>query len=153
MSEVRIVDWNDKYHQHFIDISVEWLETYVSVEPEDLKILYDPQKSVFDAGGQIFFALVDGQVVGTVAMIKEDRDTFELAKLAVRPKYKGQGIGELLMRKCIAFAKESLAKTIILYTNHKLIPAIHLYEKIGFSKVSFSNNKYLESDMKMQLQL
>lgn len=153
MSEVQIVAWSDQYHQHFIDISIEWLETYVSVEPADLNILYNPHKNVLDAGGQIFFALADGQVVGTAAMMKEGSDTFELAKLAVRPKYKGQGIGEQLIRKCIAFAQENSAKTIILYTNHKLIPAIHLYEKIGFSKVSLSNNKYIESDMKMRLQL
>ncbi len=48
MGEVQIVDWSDKYHQNFIDISVEWLEKYVSVEPEDLKILHNPHKSVLD---------------------------------------------------------------------------------------------------------
>lgn len=33
MSETKIIGWADKYHQAFIDLSVEWLEKYVSVEP------------------------------------------------------------------------------------------------------------------------
>lgn len=153
MDNVEIVRWDDKYHQSFIDLSVEWLEEYVSVEPADLEILKNPHEKVLDNGGEIFFALADGKAVGTVAMINAGGGVFELAKLAVSPEYKGRKIGKLLMQHAISFAEEKNAGRIILYTNHKLVPAIRLYEKMGFVHTELSNNKYIESDMKMQLEL
>ena len=152
MNEIKIVEWADNYHQAFIDLSVEWLERYVSVEPADLEILYHPYESILNDGGEIFFALIDGDIAGTVAMIKNG-SAFELAKLAVTEKHKGKKIGNLLMERCITFAKEKCAEKIILYTNHKLIPAICLYKKYGFCEVDIGNNKYIESDMKMELKL
>ena len=152
MNDVKIVMWEDKYHQAFVDLSIEWLEKYVSVEPADLEILHHPYESVLNDGGEIFFAIVADAVVGTVAMIKSG-NVFELAKLAVTEKHKGKKIGNRLMERCIAYAKENGADKIILYTNHKLVPAIYLYKKYGFCEVEIGNNKYIESDMKMELKL
>ncbi len=153
MDEIKIIEWDDKYSKDFVSLSIEWLEKYVSVEPSDLEILYHPHAVILDKEGNIFFAKRADRVIGTVAMIKFDADTFELAKLAVTEEFKGLKIGEMLMKKCIQFAKENDAKKIILYTNHKLIPAIGLYKKYGFKEVVLKHNKYLESDMKMELVL
>lgn len=152
MSETKIIGWADKYHQAFIDLSVEWLEKYVSVEPTDLEILHHPYESVLNNGGEIFFALIDDEVVGTVAMIRI-YNGFELAKLAVTERHKGKKIGNLLMQRCITFAKEKGVDKVILYTNHKLVPAICLYKKFGFCEVDIGCNKYIESDMKMELKI
>ena len=153
MDEVKIIEWEDKYSQDFISLSVEWLEKYVFVEPGDLEIINHPHEAVLNNGGNIFFAKYGDRVIGTVAMIKYDDDTFELAKLAVTEAFKGMKIGNQFMERCLLFAKEKSAKKIILYTNHKLTPAIGLYNKYGFKEVALENNKYLESDIKMVLQL
>ena len=153
MLNAKIIRWDDQYHQNFIDLSIEWLEKYVSVEPADLEILHHPHESILDKGGEIFFALLDGKTVGTVAMIPCRDRSLELAKLAVSPHYQGMKLGSRLMEQCISFAKEKGAEKIILYTNHKLLSAIALYHKFGFSNVDLSDNKYLESDMKMELNL
>lgn len=152
MPKVEIVGWDEKYHQAFIDLSKEWLEKYVSVEPADLEILYHPQREVLSSDGEIFFALINQEVVGTVAMIKQE-STFELAKLAVAPRYKGLKIGEQLMQRCIDYAREKQVDTIILFTNRTLLPAISLYRKLGFEEIPLKSNKYLEADMKMELRL
>jgi ribosomal protein S18 acetylase RimI-like enzyme len=151
MKTIRIVEWDEKYHSNFINLSIEWLEKYVSVEDEDLKILNDPHGQILDNGGNIFFAVSDTDIVGTVAIIKIDENAYELAKLAVTEQFKGYKIGNRLMDACIHYAKEKNACKIILYTNHKLIPAIHLYEKYSFREVPLGKNKYLESDMKMEM--
>lgn len=153
MQEIRIIEWEYKYNKNFVSLSIEWLEKYVSVEPLDLEILNHPHAAILDKGGNIFFAKYKDRAVGTVAMIKVDADTFELAKLAVTEEFKGQKIGNKLMEKCIQFAKENDAKSTILYTNHKLISAIGLYKKYGFKEVDLKHNKYLESDIKMELVL
>lgn len=153
MDDIKIVEWENRYSNDFVSLSMEWLEKYVSVEPSDLEILNNPYYAVLDNGGMIFFAKYTDNVVGTVSMIRADTDIFELAKLAVTERYKGLKIGNQLMERCIQFAKEKGAKKIILYTNHKLTPAIGLYKKYDFVEVPIEHSKYLESDIKMELVL
>ena len=100
----------------------------------------------------IWFALLDNTPIGTVTMIKSN-DSYEVAKLAVTEKYKKLGIGKRLMKVAIEFARENSTKKIYLFTNHNLIPAINLYKKCGFVQIPLIDNKYIESDMKMELYL
>ena len=149
--EVKVIGWHDKYAQDFINLSVEWLEKYVRVEPADEEILYHPHESILNDGGMIFFANYNGANVGTISMINMGNNVYELAKLAVTESCKGHHISDALMESAISFAKEKGAERIILFTNSKLIPAIHLYHKFGFVDVPLVDNEYEESDMKMEL--
>ena len=142
MVAIKIIEWEDKYAEQFKRLSLEWLEKYVSVEPADLEIINNPHRSILDNGGMIFFALCDGLIVGTVAMIRQKDGSFELAKLAVTEGYK---------EKSLEFASQRKAITVFLYTNRRLLPAINLYEKFGFKEVPVAQNKYIEADMKMEL--
>ncbi|MFR3687572.1 MAG: GNAT family N-acetyltransferase [Enterococcus sp.] len=151
MMDVQIIEWEDKYAEQFKRLSLEWLEKYVSVEPADLEIINNPHKSILEKGGMIFFALCDGLIVGTVAMIRQNDGSFELAKLAVTEGYKGLKLGNLLMEKSLEFASQRKATTVFLYTNRRLLPAINLYEKFGFKEIPIAQNKYIEADMKMEL--
>lgn len=153
MKEVKIVEYEEKYHSDLRRLSYEWLEKYVSVEPEDEKILNNPKEVILDKGGFIFFAKYNDELVGTVSLIKVDENTFELAKLAVTEKYQGLKIGKLLMEKCLHVAKQKNAKKVILFTNHILTSAIELYKKFDFKEIPIVNNKYIESDLKMELKL
>jgi len=153
MKKIEMVEYEEKYHDDFKKISYEWLKKYVSVEPEDEKILNNPKTVVLDKGGFIFFAKYGEEVIGTVSLIKVDEYTYELAKLAVTEKYQGLKIGKMLMEKCLNVANQKNIKKIILYTNHILISAIALYRKYDFKEITLVNNKYIESDLKMELKL
>ena len=153
MKQVKIIEFEEQYHENYKRLSYEWLEKYISVEPEDEKILNDPWGVVLNNGGYIFFAKHDKEIVGTVSLLKIDNETFELAKLAVTERYKGMKIGHALMAKCMEFARRDNAKKLILYTNKKLVPAIELYKKFGFKELRIVDNKYLEADMKMKIDI
>lgn len=153
VKEIKIVEYEEKYHSDLKRLSYEWLEKYVSVEPEDEKILNNPKEVILDKGGFIFFAKYNEEVVGTVSLIKVDENVFELAKLAVTEKYQGLKIGKMLMEKSLYVAKQNNAKKVILFTNHILISAIELYRKFGFKEVPIVKNKYIESDLKMELKI
>lgn len=153
MEKVGIISYEDRYHNDFKKLSYEWLEKYVFVEPEDERILNDPKEVILDEGGYIFLAKTDDKIVGTVALIKVDNDTFELAKLAVTEEYKGLKIGTKLMMKCLDVAKKENYKKIILYTNHNLEEAMALYKKFKFKEISIEENKYMGSDIKMELNI
>lgn len=150
---IELIEFEEKYHDDFKRLSYEWLEKYVLVEAEDEKILNNPKEVILDSGGYIFLAKFDDEIVGTVSLIKVDDVTYELAKLAVTQKYQGLGIGRMLMEHCVKIAMKENTKKIILYTNHKLISAIELYRKFKFTEVQLTNNKYMESDLKMELYL
>ncbi len=109
---MEILNYEDKYHKNFKDLSYEWLEKYVSVEPEDEKILNNPREIILDRGGYIYLAKYKDEIVGTISLIKIDTTSFELAKLAVTENYKSLGIGSHLMEKVITTAKKSGAKKL-----------------------------------------
>ncbi|MEM1215048.1 MAG: GNAT family N-acetyltransferase, partial [Bacteroidota bacterium] len=90
---------------------------------------------ILDQGGYIFIALFEGEPLGAVAMIRMEDDTYELAKMGVRPAGQGKGIGFLLGQAVIEKAKVLGAKRLYLETNSRLQPAIRLYEKLGFNRL------------------
>jgi ribosomal protein S18 acetylase RimI-like enzyme len=91
--------------------------------------------------------------VGTVALINE-KEGYELSKMAVSPQYQGLKIGQKLMDKCIQFSKDQGWEKILLYSNRSLIPAIQLYRKVGFEEVPLEKDVYYErADIKMVLRL
>jgi ribosomal protein S18 acetylase RimI-like enzyme len=57
------------------------------------------------------------------------------------------------METTINAGKELGAQQIILYTNHLLTAALHLYKKYGFEQVQAETTKYIEADIKMVLNL
>ncbi len=149
MAEFTIIPWQEQYHQNLIDLSVEWLEAYDLLEPADFILLNDPHGQALDVGGAIFFAQMDGVIVGTASMVPMGEGVFEMAKLCVTERARRHGIGEALVRRCIDFGREAGAGSIVLYSNQKLRPALHLYRKVGFRDVTHENSKYEVSDVKM----
>ena len=150
---IEIIPFESKYAQHFYDLNIEWLKKYFYVEPHDAEVLGNPQSYIIDNGGFIFFAKLNDIIVGTVALINEKED-FELSKMAVSPQYQGQKIGQQLMDYCIRFSKKQGWDKIMLYSNRSLVPAIKMYKKVGFKEVALEEDVFYErADIKMILDL
>lgn len=151
---IKIIPYDEKYASEFKELNVAWLEKYFFVEPHDEEVLGDPQKYIIAPGGQIFFAKVEEEVVGTLALMKVSEGIYELTKMAVTPKFQGQKIGQKLLEFSIDFAKEQQWKELILYSNRKLQNAIYLYRKFGFEEIPIEeNNPYARGDIKMKLKI
>jgi ribosomal protein S18 acetylase RimI-like enzyme len=131
-------------------LNIEWLEKYFKVEPKDELVLSDPQGQIIEKGGMIFYARYQYDIIGTVSLLKIDETTFELSKMAVTDGVQGLGVGKKMMLHCLAFAGEKGIKKLILYSNRKLLPAIHLYEKFGFVEVPLEHGVYDRADIKME---
>ena len=153
IENVEIIAYQPKYANHFYKLNVEWLEKYFYVEPYDEKVLSNPQKYVLDTGGFIFFAKYNNEIIGVVSLINQ-KTFFELSKMAVTAGYQGLKIGQKLMDFCIQFAKNQQWKSITLYSQKKLVPAINLYKKTGFKEIELEKESHYErSDIKMLLLL
>jgi GNAT superfamily N-acetyltransferase len=152
-NKIEFTTYNDTYKDDLKRLTLEWLEKYVSVEPEDEKFMDNPTTYVLDKGGFIYLAKYNDEVVGTVSLYKLADNKYELAKLAVTEKYKGLKLGRQLMQFAIDKCKEIDASKIILYTTKRLEAAYNLYLQLGFVEIHEENQKYIESDTKMELDL
>ena len=149
---IAIVEFKKKYSEQFFMLNKAWIEESWHLEDSDKKDLLNPDKIVQN-GGQVFFALEDQIAIGTVAMIKSSDDRFELAKMTVQDDFRGKGIANMLMDKCLKFAKENKAKEIFLISNDSLKIARNLYNKYGFKEVDLDSKKYDRGNVKMRLTL
>lgn len=130
---VEIVEYSKELAVHFKTINSEWIDNMFVMENSDLEILNDPQKIVIDQGGKIYFALLpELGVVGTCALLKKDHSSFELTKMGVLEKARGEKVGESLLEYVVEQAKKMEVKNLYLLTNKICAPAIHLYLKAGF---------------------
>ncbi|MET2984483.1 GNAT family N-acetyltransferase [Aureibaculum conchae] len=151
--EVKIIPYTDKYASIFRDLNLAWLEKYFYVEDHDKEVLENAKEYIVGNGGFIFFALVNNKVAGTVALINE-KEGFELSKMAVDPNFQGQKIGQQLLQHCITFAKQKSWDKLVIYSSTILENAIYIYRKYGFKEVELEKDSpYQRSDIKMVLEL
>ncbi|CAM1367347.1 GNAT family N-acetyltransferase [Tenacibaculum soleae] len=154
MNTIEIEHFKTEYSTHFYNLNIEWLQTFFYVESFDEEVLSNPAKNIINKGGHIFFAKLNNEIVGTVALMPK-QTTFEVTKMAVSPKHRGFKIGQQLMQYCINFAKKELQlKNLILYSNTKLENAIYIYKKYGFTEIPVEENcPYERCNIKMELPL
>ncbi|MCL4638697.1 MULTISPECIES: bifunctional helix-turn-helix transcriptional regulator/GNAT family N-acetyltransferase [Olivibacter] len=151
--DVTIVKYNPVYHTAFKTLNEEWISTYFELEEADRQALENPDQYILNPGGKIFVALYRGEPVGVCALIKmNDPDyDYELAKMAVSPKAQGKNIGYLLGQSAINEARKIGAKALYLESNTILKPAINLYYKLGFQKISGHVSPYKRCNIQMSL--
>jgi GNAT superfamily N-acetyltransferase len=140
----------------FRKLNEEWITRYFRIEPKDEEALLDPQSSILASGGRIFFAVSEGQCIACCALVARGANEFEVAKMAVAPDHRGNGVGRKLLEAVIAAARASGTRRLYLETNRVLAPAIRLYQSIGFQHIPPSRvvpSPYARADIYMELTL
>jgi len=153
MSDVRIVPYSPRHRERFRELNLAWITEHFRVEEADRRALDDPEGYILGHGGYIFMAEVEGRIVGGCALLRNDDGSFELAKMAVDPAVRGQGVGRALGEAAIATARALGARHVELLSNTRLIPAIALYRSLGFVEAPLPANDYERANIKMVLEL
>lgn len=148
-----IIPYEDIHQPVFKSLNIEWLDHYHLTESHDLQILDAPRKYILEPGGVIYLARIGDEIVGSAALMKAHDKVFELVKMSVSSKYRQMGISKLLLEKCLASAPALGAEKIILFSNHQLTAALHLYKKYGFRDVPVIDSPFTTADIKMELDL
>lgn len=151
---VSFENWRPAWGPAFAELNREWIENLLGfLEPEDIRVLKDPAGTIIAPGGVILFAVLDETPVAAGALIPIGRGEYELAKMAVAPAWRGQGIGRRLAERLIARARELGATRLELFSQTALPRAVPLYRNLGFREIPMGEQVYERANIRMELRL
>lgn len=116
-------------------------------QPKYYELLRDVGRFTLNKGTEIIVAVAsENEILGSVVNFSEmkyygsggiapqEQKAGAFRLLAVSPSSRGKGIGRLLTLECIARAKNRSLTQVIIHTTTAMMPAWHMYEKIGFRR-------------------
>lgn len=152
-----VTTYNPAYKEAFMELNRDWIEeNFGALEEVDRQVLQQPEEEIIVKGGMVFFALHQGQAVGTAAVEEERQEVFRLSKFAVQKDLKGRGIGKALLKKTISFARARGGKLLTLFTSVLLVDSVNFYIRQGFVLVPLTEEEqglFKRPVIKMQLPL
>lgn len=102
----------------------------------------------FDPTGErCWVADREGQVVGSVFVVREDAQTAKLRILYVDEAARGLGLGRRLVEEAIRFARSRGYSRMVLWTNDILTAARRIYEGAGFELVEENHHHSFGKDL------
>ena len=127
-------------------------QQYLEIQNYDKELLHLEEKYGFP-DGRLYLAYEKGELAGCIGLQKMDSQNSEMKRLYVRPQFRGKHIGDQLIEKIIADAKEIGYSYMLLDTLPFLESAIYLYKKYGFYEIESYNDSPMSTSIYMKLEL
>jgi len=115
---------------------------------EELK---DPLKKYGPPSGDLILAYWEDAIAGCIALTRiKESGVGEMKRLFVKPSFRKNKIGKLLVEELLSSAKEKNYEKMRLDTFLKLQAAVHLYKQFGFENISAYYNNPLPGVVYME---
>jgi GNAT superfamily N-acetyltransferase len=137
--KTQIVPIEDKYAEAVIDLilDIQQNEFNVPLTLADQPDLLDIKNFYYQDGGCFWGAFIDGELIGTIALIKFSDDAGAIRKMFVRKDCRGEelAIARQLLETLISYCLEKGMGNLYLGTVSILKAAARFYEKNNFVKL------------------
>jgi GNAT superfamily N-acetyltransferase len=129
---IDIVPFEPEHADGFAELVVDTLREFgFEQDPVLDGDLDDPARTY----AALWVALVDGDVVGSVALRHLGAGAYELKRMYLRSAQRGRGVGKELLTIAVAWARANGVRMIRLDTAEGMVAARRLYESFGFVRV------------------
>ena len=105
---------------------------YASPDLDDPVQYYGGQKDIFLVAEQ------DGAIIGTVAIKEDSPDTALLRRIFLNKEFRGQGYGEKLLQKALAFCFDQQYQNVTFRGTATMQAALQLCLKEGFKETDMA---------------
>lgn len=103
--------------------------------------------------GRLYLLFVNDALAGCVGLRKLDEEKCELKRLYVRPDFRGEGYGELLLERIMGDARRIGYKYMYLDTLPFLKKAIGMYRRRGFVEIEKYSDSPIDDTIYMRIAL
>lgn len=120
-----------------IVLPIQQLEFGVPITLADQPDLLEIEKFYMLKGGNFWGASVEGELGGTIALLRFNEKAGAIRKMFVKKEFRGKeyGLASLLLEELITYCKENGIENLYLGTVNVLKAAIRFYEKKGFEQL------------------
>ncbi|GAE66703.1 GNAT family N-acetyltransferase [Chryseobacterium indologenes] len=137
--KLKIQPIGNEYSEQAIDLilTIQQKEFNIPLTIHDQPDLLEIEDFYQKAGGNFWGAFIDGELVGSIALVKFDERAGAVRKMFVKKEFRGRelNIAQILLEILISFCKENGIDDIYLGTINVLKAAQRFYERNGFSKI------------------
>ena len=139
MDDAVIIPFDKVYLQDLASLvlNIQQNEFGVQITLEEQPDLIDIPGFFLVGNGNFWLALINGAVVGCIALKDIGNGQGALRKMFVDARYRGKqyGVGQSLLDTLLVWAREKGFLEILLGTTDKFLAAHRFYEKNGFSSI------------------
>lgn len=130
---------NNTHSQQIIDLvlNIQQNEFNIPITISDQPDLLNIEDFYIKSGGNFWGAFIDGELAGTIALIKFDTGSGAVRKMFVKQAYRGKelNIAQKLLEGLMAYCKEQLIHHLYLGTVSILKAAQRFYERNQFQRI------------------
>ena len=103
---------------------------------------YDVIKQELECSNSYFITVKNDNEVMGFAGLKVILDEADIMNIVVKKSYRNNGIGSILLKHLISYAKSLNLKTITLEVNEHNLSAVRLYDKFNFDHIGIRKKYY-----------
>ncbi|MGH1516874.1 GNAT family N-acetyltransferase [Chryseobacterium sp. JK1] len=118
-------------------LNIQQNEFNIPITVEDQPDLIEIESFYHEKGGNFWGAFVEGELVGSIALVKFDEKAAAIRKMFVKKECRGKefNIAQILLETLITFCKEQKIEDLYLGTVNVLKAAQRFYERNHFIKI------------------